>query len=298
MKLQHFPERYVGVRPTTKEFLDKHQIPDIGKKLSLETGAPLSLMFSLKPNMSLVRDQGKGETCTSFGVTAGLEYVKGLIDLSEANLADAASRRFHNCNSLQGLSIAEAMTICKEKGIVVETDWPYDPDKICWFPEVNVNGKVHYTFNEIFSIFNRPTKDVFANMRASRSILDTSMPSDFVSATKNTLFTRHLPVILDVPVWYTQDKKFDAGWETGTVHMPTPLHLERWLEDCARPDSESSGDPSGITGWHTLPICAWDDTTGRFEFKNSWGTRWGNNGYGTIPYEYITQYSRTGMVGA
>jgi len=40
MKLQHLPERYVGVRPTTKEFLEKNRIRDIGKQLRLDTTAP------------------------------------------------------------------------------------------------------------------------------------------------------------------------------------------------------------------------------------------------------------------
>jgi hypothetical protein len=41
-------------------------------------------------------------------------------------------------------------------------------------------------------------------------------------------------------------------------------------------------------GGHDVAIVGYDDSTGRFKFKNSWGERWGRNGFGEIPYEYAT----------
>ncbi len=41
-------------------------------------------------------------------------------------------------------------------------------------------------------------------------------------------------------------------------------------------------------GGHAVMAAGYDDDTGRFLVKNSWGTRWGMKGYFTIPYEYLT----------
>jgi C1A family cysteine protease len=41
-------------------------------------------------------------------------------------------------------------------------------------------------------------------------------------------------------------------------------------------------------GGHAVLCVGYDDTTKRFKFLNSWGLGWGRSGYGTIPYEYLT----------
>lgn len=40
-------------------------------------------------------------------------------------------------------------------------------------------------------------------------------------------------------------------------------------------------------GGHCVLCCGWDDSRRLFEIMNSWGTEWGNNGYGWISYDYI-----------
>lgn len=57
---------------------------------------------------------------------------------------------------------------------------------------------------------------------------------------------------------------------------------------------DASGDipmPSkrdGVAGGHDVLFVGYDDATQRFKLRNSWGTGWGKNGYGTIPYDYAT----------
>lgn len=52
-----------------------------------------------------------------------------------------------------------------------------------------------------------------------------------------------------------------------------------------------------VDGWHAIAVCGWDNATGRFLFKNSWSEWWGDRGYGTIPYQYIDNYSDITMIG-
>ena len=42
-------------------------------------------------------------------------------------------------------------------------------------------------------------------------------------------------------------------------------------------------------GGHAIVFCGYDMMSKRFIFRNSWGTKWGQEGYGTIPFEYVDQ---------
>ena len=42
-----------------------------------------------------------------------------------------------------------------------------------------------------------------------------------------------------------------------------------------------------VAGGHDVLAVGYNDVTQRIKFRNSWGA-WGNNGYGTLPYAYVT----------
>lgn len=43
-----------------------------------------------------------------------------------------------------------------------------------------------------------------------------------------------------------------------------------------------------MLGGHAVCCVGYDDASGRFIVRNSWGADWGQSGYFTIPYEYLT----------
>ena len=55
---------------------------------------------------------------------------------------------------------------------------------------------------------------------------------------------------------------------TGVVPMPSP--------------------GEAVLGGHALLAVGYDQSAQRITFRNSWGTEWGMAGYGTIPFEYLT----------
>jgi C1A family cysteine protease len=45
-----------------------------------------------------------------------------------------------------------------------------------------------------------------------------------------------------------------------------------------------------IIGGHAIVIVGYDDEKRRLRFVNSWGTQWGEQGFGYLPYEYVKTY--------
>lgn len=46
-----------------------------------------------------------------------------------------------------------------------------------------------------------------------------------------------------------------------------------------------------IVGGHAVMLVGYDDSTERFQARNSWGTEWGQDGYFEMPYLYVTSAS-------
>lgn len=57
-------------------------------------------------------------------------------------------------------------------------------------------------------------------------------------------------------------------YETGDIPLP-------------QPDEQ-------IIGGHAIVAVGYDDARQVFRIRNSWGEKWGKNGYGTIPYTYLS----------
>lgn len=49
-------------------------------------------------------------------------------------------------------------------------------------------------------------------------------------------------------------------------------------------------DKSIVKGGHTILIVGFNDETRQLKILNSWGEKWGLDGYGYIPYDYINDY--------
>ena len=58
-------------------------------------------------------------------------------------------------------------------------------------------------------------------------------------------------------------------------HIPNPTLWERYI--------------NGALGGHAICLVGYDDKTQEYKFKNSWGSDWGDNGYGYLTYKHIRQ---------
>lgn len=75
------------------------------------------------------------------------------------------------------------------------------------------------------------------------------------------------PVIAGISVYESFESAEVA--RTGLVPMP------------------SAGE--AVLGGHAVLVVGYDDPTGRFLVRNSWGPGWGNRGYFALPYAYLTE---------
>jgi C1A family cysteine protease len=62
--------------------------------------------------------------------------------------------------------------------------------------------------------------------------------------------------------------------KTGYVPVPSPAELANFAN----------------LGKHAVMAVGYNDQTQRLTFMNSKGTGWGDNGFGTLSYEYVTQH--------
>jgi C1A family cysteine protease len=50
-----------------------------------------------------------------------------------------------------------------------------------------------------------------------------------------------------------------------------------------------------VVGYHSLVICGYDDSKHAYKIINSWGTNWGDSGYGWIDYDLFPKVSSSAM---
>jgi C1A family cysteine protease len=74
------------------------------------------------------------------------------------------------------------------------------------------------------------------------------------------------PVVFGISVY----ESFESSMVDATGMVPIPKTTEQYL------------------GGHALCAVGYRDSTQRIIFRNSWGTGWGDKGYGYIPYSYLS----------
>lgn len=79
------------------------------------------------------------------------------------------------------------------------------------------------------------------------------------------------PVVMGFYVY----KSCMADEVTRTGHIPFPSCIERYR--------------GGPLGGHAVMACGYNDDTQELIIRNSWGTGWGDKGYGYLPYKFITE---------
>ena len=237
-----------------------------------ESKPPRAIMsppsYSRRNEMSAVRHQGSRGTCTAFGVAAQHEFNWSRTkDFSEQFLY-WGSKQIDN--SSEGTWIKDAWESLKARGTCLESSAPYTSTQP--FPKWGGPDLGSAAQTEAFNYKGKQ------NWWLDHTNLD---------ALKKVIADLGYVVTIQVTVWW-------SSWpSSGIIQMPTAVDMRKTREIIK---SISTDESSPSDGEHVICLCGYNDSTQRFEFKNSWGVNWGSGGFGSIPYEYIKQYSRDATV--
>lgn len=271
--------------PTSNQISTKYPLQafdDVNNKstLDLEKLKDLPRVIDLKEDMTAVRDQGERGTCSFFAAIALAESaVKKKMNV-EVNLSEeylnyvVKSKGKGYRDDREGGSPIQNLKVAvnNKDGFLLEKDWPYQPS---WFKEKNPcleNLAKDKKAPAICFSHNAPPESVHAKKISGDnfelSYIEAESTNEFIS----TIAQYRLPLSIVVPVNH-------RGWpDNGDVSYDEDMR-----EECLKSESDC--------GFHVIVITGYDLDKKVFFFKNSWGKKWGHDGYGTMPFDVIDRHA-------
>lgn len=116
----------------------------------------------------------------------------------------------------------------------------------------------------------RPPRKAYTEGRKHLALQYQSVPQN-EQAMKAALAARSLLVI-----GFTCYESLESAETARTGDVPMPSTTEN------------------VIGGHCVALTGYNDSWGKYLFRQSWGTGWGNEGYGTLPYDYLHNPSLAG----
>lgn len=222
-----------------------------------------------------IKNQNPYGTCWAFSAVARLESMflirhRESLDLSEQALIRCNCRACNGkYNNNTGIDHAQVLI---NVGLPLETENPYlgdgntDP---CNAGTVETNCRPGCNINDVSPYRAQITMPVNAEYTGTGSKPAEPAP---VGEMKQALLA-HGP--LHVKMHIPNGSKFGKHKGTGAFKET----VEIVYDDPATTDKDE-----GNAGAHLVNIIGWDDAKGAWEIKNSWGTGWGDQGFGWIAY--------------
>lgn len=229
------------------------------------TANSIAASVDLRPWCSPIEDQGQLGSCTANAGVGMLEYFQRraygeYLDASRLFLYKA-TREFLGMTGDSGAFLRSAMGAMRLFGVCPEKYWPYD----------------------VTAYDNEPPAFCYSYAKEYAAVTYYRLDPAGVDADKaleniKTQLAANLPSMFGFTV-YASISDVSA---TGAIPMPAP--------------HEST------VGGHAVMAVGYDDgkqvthpsthesTTGALLIRNSWGTAWGEAGYGWLPYAYVTSH--------
>ena len=215
----------------------------------------LPARLDLSQFCSPVEDQGALGSCTAQAVVGVVEYLerramKRHVDASRL-FVYKTGRMIDGYVGDTGLSVRTGMKALATFGAPPERYWPYDIDRFDDDP-----GAFVYAYGQRFRALRYYRLDIERRSRMQLLLL------------MKKVMVYGLPIAFGFIV-------YSWGDDRGAFPMP-----------------EEGQEPQG---GHAVVAVGYDDdirigdSTGALRIRNSWGTGWGQSGYGWLPYDYVLQ---------
>ena len=253
------------VRPAHAALSAKEPIKSMLKRMNI--GAPAAKLPTrvddLEKYFSAVEDQGELNSCTANAGVGIVEYFENRafgrhIEASRLFLYKVTRNIIHETAD-QGAYLRNTMGAMALFGLPPEEYWPYEvadvneePPAFCYAFAQNYQAIKYYRLDPA----GTTTKELLQRIKTN---LAAGLPSMFGFAVYSS---------------------FRQAISTGEIPLPA--------------DGES------LKGGHAMVVVGYDDhkgiqntnpggpkTTGALRIRNSWGSGWGDNGYGWLPYDYV-----------
>lgn len=198
--------------------------------------------------MPPVYDQGQLGSCTGNGIAGNLHYLKLKEALSEQTIP---SRLFiyYGEREMEGTVNSDAGAMIRD-GIKVVAQYGC-PSENDWPYDIS-KFTVH------------PPLRIYADAKLEKALKYSRV--DQTETALKTVLANYYPVVLGFSVYASFETQEVAN--TGIVPMPQPHEK--------------------LLGGHCVLLVGYDDATGLWKLRNSWGPNWGKNGYFFMPYAYLT----------
>jgi len=224
-------------------------------KFSVGRRIHLSQRVDWQSKMSPVKNQGNLGSCVGFAVTAVKEFQEQMEHIREVKAGKVDHRKDDNYD------LSESWIYWMSKKI---DPWPYEEGTSIRYA-MKVLHKIGVPTEEAWSYGTQHTDPkVWAPMIAKWGLIKSYERITSLQELKQAL--KFGPVAIGIACF---EEIFRTN-QYGFVEMPK--------------------NPQYCYGGHAVCVVSYNDVAQQVKFKNSWGTAWGDKGYGRLSYEYIQNY--------
>jgi C1A family cysteine protease len=244
-------------------------VPDLPDTRDHLYAAPAPTLADLPASVDLtdgcpktVYDQGRIGSCTANAIAAAFEF-----DLLKQHLTDFMPSRlfiYYNERAIEGTVGSDSGAMIRDgiksvatQGVCTELEWPYD----------DTSAGPDGSWPAGARPAQKPGAQCYTDAAENRATSYQRVVRD-LDQMKGCLAAGY-PFVFGFSVYDSFESSQVA--RTGTVPMP--------------------GTDETLLGGHAVLAVGYDDAEERFRVRNSWGSGWGQEGYFTMPYEYLTTRS-------
>ncbi len=215
----------------------------------------------LRPQCPPVYDQGRIGSCTANSIAGAFEF-----DLKKQHMTDFVPSRlfiYYNERSMEGTigydsgaQIRDGIKSVNKLGVCPESEWPYDDT-----PPANANDP----WPAAAKAGQKPSSTCYEDALKNTATVYRRVVRDLDQF--RGCLAEGYPFVFGFSVY--------SGFESAEVARTGVANLP--------------GSDEDLLGGHAVAAVGYDDASQRFIVRNSWGTGWGQAGYFTLPYAYLTQ---------